>query len=716
VPTINADTIQARMRSKERRRDHTSPKDLVSRAAQGMAKDSATATDIIDYVRAEWGLAETPRPIQRFLLKLVYGVPLDDRPDDRVMAGSTRNVLKVKTAKQFTHESILDIGNHKAVRVESADPRKQELVLQKPLPSTPTPGTGITGRILTWDKFRENITGSYNETEFLTYLYGDGPHTPSCRCNLSPEQHRSRLGRQMTKVVLRMGRRGTKTTLSQWITSYTAYWVMREYCPQDYFRIRRDQAIDMTLIATGKDQASDLMAPARAAMKRSPYLRRFVEADSARRITLNTPHNMDQGLDAKTGVHLNAAPCSARALRGRANLLALLEEYGSFYYELLGSDKSDTAIYTAVEPSTADFQTPDGRPVGLLMVISTPMTRESHMFALEQLVWNGDFDPYGLVIHLPSPWLNPLITTQALRSFHINDPHAFEQEYEARYLDQRHPAFTREEIDACRKDKGSEPLVPRKDEMTFLGVDLGLVNDGTGISVVAQDSKGNQRLLHHENIRRAAEGEIYTYDEQFVDPTPYLREDGLALDIEKIAARIDYVFNYWKCRSGIGDQWNAYGLKSHLKSQARQRIDLLEINQTHNHRIAKNFIAAVHQKTVTIYADEEDWKDKQHLMLELVRLQREQTKSGTNPKIKLSAPNLRGAHDDQYSSVSRALWAASLFAEERPNMYTATPARNTVHKAYSEALRNKVESQRRRTKDPRHNQRALMERIRRRSS
>jgi len=560
----------------EREASKRSSKSVLEEVLESISGQDDT-TDILTYIRSSWGLEERPYPIQQFILKLIYGLPLDDKP----------NEIKI------------------------------------------------------WDRFREHITGSFSEKKFLEFLYKED------RCNISPEEHQRRQGQIKTSVILRFGRRGTKTTLSQWISAYTIYKLLKHRSPQEYYRIRQDQPIRVTLVATGREQAQDLLAPARSSIKRSPYLSRFVENDSAQRISLLTQRNKELGLGAESGLLVTSAPCSARSVRGPANILVLLEEFGAFYWELSGSNKSDLQIYRALSPSTGDFRNPvTGKAEGMMIVISTPLSRESHMYTLEMAIREGSLP--GLILHLPSYWINPLLAPEKLKADYAVDKLGFLQEYDAEYLDQAESAFTRDQMEACRQNISGSAAAIDREEVTFMGVDLGLKNDGTTITIAAANPQGVCRIVHHEQHRVGLPG----------------YEDVSELDIEDMAKRIDHLWDYYSCKTGIADQWNSFGLKSYLQSAARHNLEFTDFNQTSNDRVARETIAMIAQKRVIFYLEANWWEDRECLLKEFCRLQRMQT-GGDPPKIKIRAPNIRGFHDDQYSSVSRALWAAKLGIESR---------------------------------------------------
>jgi hypothetical protein len=616
---LTRDNILAEVARQEDQHTTASPKNQLAKAIKEITRqDAGEAVDIITYITASWGLGEKPYPIQCFMLKLVYGLPLDD----------TERTLEIT------------------------------------------------------DRFREHVLQRFTEREFLAYL--SSPDVK--RCNLTPEQHDQRLGQKMNQIIFRIGRRGTKTTLTQWIAAYETYKLLRNYAPQEYYQLRQDQPIRMTLVATSEDQAQALLAPARSAIKRSPILRQYAvpRGDSAEKIILNTQRNLELGIGAQSGIELRAAACSAKGLRGPSNILALLEEYGFFNWELRDSNKSDRQIYTAIAPSTADFTDPStGNPDGMIMVISTPLSRESHMFELEQNIWDGK-EYMGLVLHLPSYWINRLLSSQKLRSDWERDHLGFQQEYEAEYLEHVETAFTADMIQSCTHPPTGYAHAAVGDESCWMGLDLGLKNDGTAIAIVATKTTGESRLIFRQVIRYNLPG----YEEYVAT-----YQDGTHknfLDIEKIAQRVDQLWNYYSVIGGVFDQWNAFGLQSHLRTRARDLLTHVEFNATNNDRVARHAIAVFQQQRLVIYANEEDWEDRESLIWELNHLQRITNTTAAGSRIKIQASSQRDRHDDQYSALSRALWAARVGTEENVPPLSANP--NQIHQRIAASLRERADA------------------------
>lgn len=632
MPPITAETIRAEIQRLEQ--TATSPRTQFQRALKEIAQEApGDAIDIVQYITTGWGLGEKPYPVQRFILKLIYGLPLDDAPLDY-------------------------------------------------LPQKATTGEQLSKDIVLWDKFREIEVGRYNETQFIDYLYQQQ------RCNRNLAVHNENLGKKENLIVLRIGRRGSKTTLSQWIAAYELYRLTRIYSPQDYYHIRNDQPIRITLVATSEDQARELLAPARGAIQRAPLLKQYVIGDSQDHMHLTTQRNKDLGITASSGVNIRAAACSARSLRGPANILVLLEEYGFFNFATRDSNKSDREIYKAVAPSTGDFIDPQTHRLdSMIMIVSTPQSRESHMYELEQGVWDKKLR--GLVLWLPTQWINQTYPSSTFRQEFAIDPIGFNQEYDAEYIERITSAFSYEVVERCREEPYGNYALLRKGETTWMGMDLGLKNDGTAIFVVAANETGECRLVHKEIIRVDLPG-WEKFALQALDGS-IIQE----LDVGKVTERAEELFNYYGCLGGVYDQWSASGVKSNLKTRARELFQHVEFNQTNNDHLARHTLAMVNQARLKIYEVEEDWRNEESLIWELNHLQRLES-AGEIPKLRIQASNIRGRHDDQYSALSRALWCARIGTEDNVPPLTATIA--PVHQRIVESLKQKVETIRRQQK------------------
>jgi hypothetical protein len=254
----------------------------------------------------------------------------------------------------------------------------------------------------------------------------------------------------------------------------------------------------------------------------------------------------------------------------------------------------------------------------------------------------------GLIINIPSYWVNPRLHPNELRSYYNADPLLFDVQYGAEWVEGIATAFTRPKIEALWHDPDEGYGVLRPGEVAFAGVDLGLTGDGTVIAIVAASGPGLCRLILHECHRH--------------DQLDWI---GRGIPVEellgKLAQRVDHWWRYFSVHGGYADFWNLSGLKGQLVSDARKKLEQISVTPQENDRVARHFIETVNLRQLVIYEAGTKWDNRPAVewtfSWELTHLQRVQT-SGDPPKVKLCAPASSEHHDDSYSAVSRALWAA----------------------------------------------------------
>jgi hypothetical protein len=638
------------------------------RAREGIAEDP------IEYVEASWGLNIITRPIQSFLLKLVFGIKLDDRDHDQVVEVVDSQTIRVARPMIYRQGSVIEVAGERHAVEGAPDTVTSTIRLSKQTKAIEA-GCPIRRRIAIYDRFREKLLGAFTESQFLEWLHSQQ------RCNMGLDDHNARLGKQVNTCSMRMGRRWGKSYTAVMVVGCKTYEALRWANPQRHYGIGQDQPIQITMVSTSEGKAQKLLRPIRSAIQRSPIFRELISSPPSKSsMILHTRYTKENGLSPDSGLSLWAAPCVAGSIRGDANLCVLLEEFGSFLAEMRhkrGSSKSDLAMFRAVEPSIQDFTDPiTGHPLGLLCVISTPISKNTYMYELEQKIMGGEIES-SLALHMPTVWGNPAYSTMALRNNFARDRLGHLQELEAEWLDEKTSGFDKASLERCRVDPGPTSLAKQPNEVAVMGIDLGMVTDGASIAVALVNPVGRCRIVHLDHFRMGDESSDSW--RAFVDS-----ESGSYLDIRLLAERIDEVWTQWGCVSGMTDQHNSHGLRALLRSSARRLVEFVEVGVAHNDRIARSFIGAVSQSKLIIYAEKDSWDDPVSFLNEIRSLDRITT-GGSVTRIALRAPE--GAHDDRYSAVSRAVWMAERRVTERP----ASTQERSGTAAMARAIRNRAE-------------------------
>jgi hypothetical protein len=127
------------------------------------------------------------------------------------------------------------------------------------------------------------------------------------------------------------------------------------------------------------------------------------------------------GFELANGVDIVVATNDFRSIRGRAVLLAILDECA--FYRDERSSSPDTELYNAITPGMLTL-----RDQAMLIGISTPHTKSG-------LLWNkyrekyGIDDPDVLVVKATSMQLNPTLPVEAIEAEIATDPGPKRAEY-----------------------------------------------------------------------------------------------------------------------------------------------------------------------------------------------------------------------------------------------------------------------------------------------
>jgi len=523
-----------------------------------------------------WGLGVELRPVQRFIIKCFYGLPLEE---------------KIKTIE---------------IR----------------------------------DKFREAVLMNLTELEYFHYLVSQ-KRTNQTKPPTKPFQ----------EIVLVIGRRGTKSTTASFISAYETYNLLQRHNPQDYYNILDADDIRITNVANSVDQATKLFKLIKGHMAKAPFFSRFIPKTGAEtHINLLTAYDIEHyGKEAIPKLRVTVAGCNARAIRGGANIVVTLDELAHYLNNL--GNRSDSEIYDALTPSTADF-----RADGKILNLSSPLSRAGKFFELYMQSFD---DPDILMLKIPSWEANPEIETQFLKTRWRRDPVKFMQEYGAEFTDAVN-AYVEdpERLKTVVTDRAYAQRGSRLKQY-FFGIDLGLINDGTSISVghveweerVVQETDGLEGLPKNIDYGRPTAVPVIYHDLTtafYSGQPPYDEDDTLLLD--DMVQEILKLARDFPVQAGVIDQWCGPPLEQALKKNGLDQIEMVHFTQKLNSEIYTTLKTLYLGRQVSIAGG---WQSP--LVQELLTLEKRML---PNYLIDVEAPKLRGFHDDRSDSLARMIWMA----------------------------------------------------------
>lgn len=493
-------------------------------------------------------------------------------------------------------------------------------------------------KIIVRDRFNERDRFRFTEVEYFQFLQDEG------RINIKevtgdPKDMRNTL-------VLVIGRRGCKTSSIAVMVSYETYKLLKKNCPQQYYKIMPDDEIRISCIATNQEQASELFRRITGHIEQSDYFKKYRNKPTLSYMQLSSQRDIDKyGVAGRPSLRIVASPCSGRGLRGHNNIICIMDEMAYFFENDQSVDRSDTAIYDAVTPSTAKFNSPEGNPDGRTICISSPNCKTGKFFDLYQ----RSFDPECkdiLMIKAPSWEVDYTLSSKFLRAKFSENPVTYDVEYGAEFSDRVSAWLENEQVLRMNIIPGLK-LKERSYERTahFMGIDVGLKNDGSAIAighVIKKDTPNGPKdyiELDCVDVRYA--------DEEGKD---YFRP-------EEIAAWIASYMDKFFIVKGIMDQYYGMAIKPVLDEKGMKQIETVSVSRDFNSTLYQNLMAKFLDGSVRIPEGSGQGKDKDiSLVKELLTLQ---ATHHSKHIISVEAPESRGLHDDMSDAFARMVYLAT---------------------------------------------------------
>jgi hypothetical protein len=571
---------------------------------------TTTATgvaDIITFIEAPWGLGMKLFPVQRVILKAHYGMELDDNAQ-----GFPLDVPVPKDHPAYD-PSLMDQDGCYDLRVPFSNWRREN------------------HQVLT-------------EAGYLRHLHEDG------RSNISEVAP----GHERREMILSIGRRSGKTTISACIAAYETYKLISKGHPQEFYGLPDSNVIQIISVATDKDQAGLLYRECHGHFVNCDFFSAYMANATQSFATFQTPHDIERfGVYAdnprsRFSLKVTFRSCVAKGLRGAGNIVVILDEVAHF------TDKGQSGaaeVYNAVTPSTSAFSRKDpldsrkpiGPVEGRIILISSPLGKQGQFYKLFQIgMTSGVAAENILCIEAPTWEVNPTVPASEFEKHYIKDPRVFFTEYGGEFSDRtRGWIESEDDLMACVTVGSTAKFAAKPLSPHFMGIDVALVGDYTAIAIGHNTNEGKVVLDHVSRIK-AGEGE-FTHLER-------LEFDDVADHIAALAKRF-YI------SEGIFDQWAGIPMEQALKKRGLAQLKSVHHTRTLSSQMFQNFKNMMLDKKVVLFDHPipEGAEHSAHIA-ELLELQAEVISKYI---IKVEAPNVTGKHDDMSDAMIRMVWVAT---------------------------------------------------------
>lgn len=567
-------------------------------------------------------------PVQKFILKLYYNIPLDtELPDDEAE--------RIKVPKH-------------------------------------------------WENMQDVVY--MTEVDYLAYLHAEG------RCNIGVQD----LSRFRKELILVIGRRAGKSTLSALISAYELYRLLRRGHPQSYYGMPDGSEIRVLCIANDKEQAQIVYQEMSGYIGQVDYFKNSMIHDTQSYMRFQTDNDRKIFGEAKLGGQGGKGTLTAtfkssvaKGLRGRGVICCIMDEIA--FFEDDGKSGADE-IYRAISPALKQFSPKDpkkkiiplGPSEGKIILISSPDAKEGFLYKQYQMSKTGDKSARNiLMIQAPTWEVNPTLSPQDYEEEYYKNPKAFVTEFGAEFSDRvRGWIENQDDLLSCI-DINLRPLnrgLPK--EPFFAGVDFGLVKDGTAISL-SHISDGKIEIGYHEVWYAGIPWKKANphLEAPFVDYANHL-EDQSRLDIEQIAKWFEAINQRFYVVKGVFDQWAGPIFEQHLHKLKMTQFEMRKFSTVDSSDMYQNMKMTMFDQRLRLY----DWpiiatppnmetikKLYSPLITELLELQ---ASSGGKNIIVVQAPQVSGKHDDISDASARSVLLASEYIRENPGVLEASITSN----------------------------------------
>jgi len=549
-----------------------------ARAAKPGQSLPSSVANIIEFVEEPWGLGMSLFPVQKIILKAHYGIELDDTTPFEVMDWRGQNV-----------------------------------------------------RLMT-------------EKQYLEYLYSEG------RSNIKEVIP----GEERREMILSVGRRSGKTTLSACVAAYETYKLISKGDPQGYYGVPASNMIQLISVATDKDQAGLLYQEVSGHFRGCAFFGPYTANNTMSYARFQTPKDIErygsyvEDPSAKATIKVTFRSCVAKGLRGAGNILVILDEVAHFTDA--GQSSAD-AVYNAVTPSTSAFSPKDpqnrrlpiGDVEGRVILISSPLGRQGMFYKLFQIgMAGGPAAQNMLCIQAPTWEVNPTIPIHEFEKHYLKDQAVFFTEYGGEFSDRTRGWIERDEdLIACvdTHARAQSKGLPRTSY--FLGLDLGLVGDGTAVALGHLNDNG-QIVVDMVDQIKAGEG-------KFIDKE--------RLDFDDVAEWVLDLSKRFLIQEGMFDMWAGIPLEQALSKRGLSQMKATQMPKQLTSQMFQNFKDMMWDKRLVIY-DYPIPPGEVHCdyITELLELQAEYHSKFITT---VEAPNIDGKHDDMSDALVRMVWLAS---------------------------------------------------------
>ena len=635
---------------------------VFGQAIAASIEDPSKLQNAIEFIEGPGGIGIVLRPVQRVIVKAIYGVPFD-----------------------FNAEWTARI-----------------------------PGWGM---VPMYDVYREKkLYADVTEAEYLRIAYNDG------RCNVNDWRDIPNMGgipgeAGFNEACIFAGRRGGKSELVAAIAAYKLYLLLNIRSPQEHFGLFPGSIIDFTFLAQDENGAHRLFKKLREQVLRAEsFFAPYLKDTNAKDLSFVTLADREKQESTPT-VTVTCLPCTTNAVRSPSSIFLALDEFAHFR-SAKGSTSED--MYAAASPSTIDFhhekstkvedlpEQPMGTDFGedssrqfeeqegtepdllefedenekvgiqdsMILSISSPLKKIGKMYELHKLALEEGPVVSGIfTLNCPSAEMNPKLLSKVLKSEYKKNPLTFKSEYGGKFLESSESYVTEAAVKKCTDCQWDEKgmvvegsariNIERFTQQQigrnyFWGFDLGMTNDASALAIAHLEPGGPHGTIRlvFDYIDRMMVGEKGDWPgvKRGLGTTKY--EGYQVLPLEDILDWMDAMNKILPCFKGATDQHGGQQLVQLLELKKIRNFELVNLTPAINSQMAYALRGYIESERCTF-----PYVPKFIQELKLVELE-----VTSKYRIRVAAPQEKSAHDDMADSAMLCAFLAQKWLLEQGQM------------------------------------------------
>lgn len=446
----------------------------------------------LDFIESPAGLGITLYPVQRIIVRCVFGIPFD----------------------------------------------------YKPICESPKAWTSVP----IYDKFCDNLlmefTGPTAEEDYLKWLYDQG------LCNVRDWRDIPQDGYK--EAAIYAGRRGGKSQLVSAIGAYALYKLLHVRSPQEYYGLREGSPIDFTFLAQDEKGAGRIFTKLREDVNNTPFFKPYLKSMSNAELGFCTEADRSKTQITPT-VNVLSLPCTSSAVRGPSSVFLALDEFAHFRSDK-GSNSDE--VYEAATPATMLFVNPDKVREALILSISSPWKKMGKMYDLYTLAMSEGPGSSIFTMRVGTAEMNPRADSEFLYNKYKTSPLTWKAEYGGDFLESSETYVSWVSVEKCKRDKENVTQFSTDvlGYNYFWGLDLGMKNDATALAIGHLEATPRGIELIYDYIDRMMVGERFEGPGVSTGDGLQRYINHKELVLEEIAAWLVYMNNVLPCFRGQTDQ------------------------------------------------------------------------------------------------------------------------------------------------------------------